>query len=129
MSRARTIADILTAASTLATDTETAAAISTHAGLSDPHPGYLLESLFDTKGDLIVASADNTPAKLPAGTNGYLLTSNSSATNGIEWAAAPVSLPSQTGNTGKYLTTDGSTASWATIVTDPSPTAFMLMGA
>jgi len=129
MSRARTIADILTAARTLATDTETAAAISTHAGLSDPHPGYLLESLFDTKGDLIVASADNTPAKLPAGTNGYLLTANSSATNGIEWAAAPVSLPSQTGNTGKYLTTDGSTASWATIVTDPSPTAFMLMGA
>jgi hypothetical protein len=129
MSRARTIADILTAASTLATDTETAAAISTHAGLSDPHPGYLLESLFDTKGDLIVASSDNTPAKLSAGTNGYLLTANSGATNGIEWAAAPVSLPSQTGNTGKYLTTDGSTASWATIVTDPSPTAFMLMGA
>jgi hypothetical protein len=129
MSRARTIADILTAASTLATDVETAAAISTHAGLSDPHPGYLLESLFDTKGDLIVASADNTPAKLPAGTNGYLLTANSGATNGIEWAVAPVSLPSQTGNTGKYLTTDGSTASWATIVTDPSPTAFMLMGA
>jgi hypothetical protein len=129
MSRARTIADILTAASTLATDTETAAAISTHAGLADPHTGYLLESLFDTKGDLLVASADNTPAKLPAGTNGYLLTANSGATNGIEWAAAPVSLPSQTGNGGEYLTTDGSTASWAAITTDPSPTAFMLMGA
>ena len=74
------------------------------------------ESLFDAKGDLLVGSADNTPAKLSVGTNGYLLTANSSATNGIEWAAAPVSLPSQTGNNGKYLTTDGSTASWAVLV-------------
>lgn len=38
-------------------------------------------------------------------------------------------LPSQTGNTGKYLTTDGSTATWATITTDPTPDIFMLMGA
>ena len=74
------------------------------------------ESLFDTKGDLLVASADNTPAKLAVGTNGYLLTANSSATNGIEWAAAPVSLPSQSGESGKYLTTDGTTASWGTLV-------------
>ena len=74
------------------------------------------ESLFDTKGDILVASADNTPAKLAVGTNGYLLTANSSATNGVEWAAAPVSLPTQTDNGGKYLTTDGSTASWATLV-------------
>lgn len=78
--------------------------------------GKVDESLFDTKGDILVASADNTPAKLAAGTNGYLLTANSSATNGIEWAAAPVSLPTQTDNGGKYLTTDGTTASWATLV-------------
>jgi hypothetical protein len=31
-------------------------------------------------------------------------------------------LPSQTGNTGKYLTTNGSTASWATINTDANTT-------
>jgi hypothetical protein len=74
------------------------------------------ESLFDAKGDLMVASADNTPAKLSVGTNGYLLTANSSATNGVEWAAAPVSLPPQTGNSGKYLTTDGSSATWGTLV-------------
>ena len=30
-------------------------------------------------------------------------------------------LPSQTGESGKYLTTDGSTASWATINTNPTP--------
>jgi len=74
------------------------------------------ESLFDAKGDLLVASADNTPAKLSVGTNGYLLTANSSAANGVEWAAAPVSLPSQTGNNGYYLTTDGTSASWGALV-------------
>ena len=38
-------------------------------------------------------------------------------------------LPSQTGNSGKYLTTNGTAASWAAIVTDPTPSIFMLMGA
>jgi hypothetical protein len=30
-------------------------------------------------------------------------------------AGASATLPSQTGNSGKYLTTDGSTASWAAL--------------
>lgn len=38
-------------------------------------------------------------------------------------------LPSQTSNTGKYLTTDGTSASWASVTTDPNPGIFMLMGA
>lgn len=37
-------------------------------------------------------------------------------------------LPIQSGNAGKYLTTDGTTASWASITTDPTPTAFFLGG-
>jgi len=61
-----------------------------------------------------------------AGTSGYVL---STTGTGIQWIAAPSGLPSQTGNTGKYLTTNGSAASWATITTDPTPTVFMLMGA
>jgi hypothetical protein len=84
--------------------------------------GKVDESLFDAKGDLLVASADNTPAKLGVGTNGFILTANSAATNGVEWAAAPISLPSQTGNSGKYLTTDGSTASWGTVSSYSAPT-------
>ena len=37
--------------------------------------------------------------------------------NGTSWtsSALPSGLPSQTSNAGKYLTTDGSTASWATV--------------
>ena len=76
-----------------------------------------------------MASANDTAAVLSVGADGYLLTASSTATNGITWAAAPVSLPSQTGNGGKYLTTDGSTASWATIVTDPLTDIMMMMGA
>jgi hypothetical protein len=53
---------------------------------------YIAESLIDAKGDIIVGSADNTPAKLTVGvTNGHVLTINSGATNGVEWAAVSAS--------------------------------------
>jgi hypothetical protein len=65
-----------------------------------------------TAGDILYSSATNTLAKLGIGTSGQVLT----VSGGVPaWAPAPVSLPSQTGNGGKYLTTDGTTASWATI--------------
>lgn len=40
---------------------------------------------------------------------------------------AATELPSQTGNSGKYLTTNGSAASWAT-VTAPTPSALVYVG-
>ena len=50
--------------------------------------------------------------------------------NGSAWVNATIdALPSQSGNSGYYLTTDGSTASWAAITTDPNPQIFMMMGA
>jgi len=48
--------------------------------------------------------------------DGKLLTAGSTA-GSISWEDAPVSLPTQTGNSGKFLTTDASSASWATIST------------
>lgn len=91
--------------------------------------GAIQGTLIDAKGDLLVGTANDVVTRLPVGTDGYLLTVDSAQTTGIKWAAAPVSLPSQTGNSGKYLTTDGSSASWATITTDPLPQIMMMMGA
>jgi hypothetical protein len=44
-------------------------------------------AIVDAKGDLIVGASADTPARLAVGTNGYVLTANSSATNGVEWSA------------------------------------------
>ena len=46
-------------------------------------------TVVDSKGDLLVGSADNTVARLQVGTNAYVLTANSGATYGVEWAAVP----------------------------------------
>lgn len=67
---------------TYATDTD----LSTHAGAADPHTGYLLESLLDAKGDIVVATADNTPARLAVGTNAQVLTADSAQATGVKWA-------------------------------------------
>lgn len=72
----------------------------------------------DAKGDLLVGTAADTVGRLAVGTNGYYLKADSTASTGLAWASVDA-LPSQTGNSGKYLTTDGSAASWGT-VTVPS---------
>jgi len=46
--------------------------------------------------------------------DGKLLTAGATA-GAISWEDAPVSLPTQTSHSGKYLTTDGSDASWSTV--------------
>lgn len=48
----------------------------------------LSETLLDAKGDLIVASAADTAARLPVGTNGQVLTADSAEALGVKWAAA-----------------------------------------
>jgi hypothetical protein len=109
------------------------------------------QSVFDAKGDLLVGTAADTVGKLTAGANGTVLMADSSTATGLKWSAYdPLpsqtgnsgkvlttngsttswaeGLPSQTGNSGKYLTTDGSSASWATLSAS-GPIVLGLMGA
>ena len=47
-------------------------------------------TLFDAKGDILVATAADTPGKLTVGVDGYYLKANSGTATGLEWAALTV---------------------------------------
>jgi hypothetical protein len=57
--------------------------------------------------------------------SGKYLTTDGTTTS---WATVDA-LPAQANNSGYYLTTNGTAASWQPIVTDPNPNIFMMMGA
>ena len=48
--------------------------------------GAIMESDVNAKGDLLAGTANNTVARLPVGTNGYVLKADSSASSGLVWA-------------------------------------------
>lgn len=69
-----------------------AATAHTHAqgdvtGLSAALAAAVPKTLVDAKGDLIVATANDTPARLAVGTNGHVLTADSAEASGVKWAA------------------------------------------
>ena len=53
--------------------------------------GGIQPTIVDAKGDLITATAADTPARLAVGTNGQLLSADSTAATGLAWTAAPSS--------------------------------------
>ncbi len=63
-------------------------------------------SIVDAKGDLIAATANDTPARLAVGTNGQVLTADSTAATGLAWSY------------GGARTTY--TPTWAGTITNPS---------
>jgi hypothetical protein len=48
-------------------------------------PNAIQNSIVDAKGDIITATADNTPARLAVGTNGQTLVADSTASTGLKW--------------------------------------------
>jgi hypothetical protein len=63
-----------------------------HGGLAglgdDDHPQYIKDSEYNAKGDILSATADDTPAILTVGTNDHVLTADSGEATGMKWAAA-----------------------------------------
>ena len=69
-------------------------------------------AIVDAKGDLIAATAADTPARLAVGTNGQVLTADSTAATGLKWASAGASATSWT-----LINTGGTNLTGATSVT------------
>lgn len=57
-----------------------------HVAAADPHPGYVLESLMDAKGDIIAATGADAVARLAVGSNDQVLTADSGQATGLKWA-------------------------------------------
>jgi hypothetical protein len=70
----------------------------------------LSPTLFDAKGDILVATSADTAGKLTVGTNGYFLKADSSTATGLTWSAVDLS-------------------SYATIATENDNTIMNIMGA
>lgn len=55
-----------------------------------------VKGIVDVKGDLLVATADNTVARVPVGADGQVLTADAASAAGLKWAAAGGGAPSPT---------------------------------
>ena len=69
-------------------DTDVVEVYTGAAWVSLDDPNAIQNSIVDAKGDLIAASADNTPARLAVGNNGESLVADSSATTGLRYQSA-----------------------------------------
>ena len=78
----------------------------------------ITKEIFDAKGDLLVGTGSNTGTKVTVGTNGYVLTADSSETNGVKWSA-----PAAVGTFDTSIVFEGATADdyeTTLAVTDPT---------
>lgn len=76
-------------------------------------------TLVDAKGDLVAASAADTPARLAVGTNGQILTADSSEVTGLKWttpAVGSLTLLSTTSMSGSSTTVSGISGSYKNLL-------------
>lgn len=102
-----------------------------YGAIDDNNIQTLLDSISSTQGAVLYRSASSWSALAP-GTSGQALTTGGAGAN-PSWSTISGALPSQTGNSGKLLTTDGTNASWTTdgiltSLTGPTTTNLTLSG-
>lgn len=89
-------------------------------GLSNvTNDAQVTKATLTTKGDIFVATGASTIVRLPKGTDGYVLTANSAATEGLDWQAAGGgggSVSSAFGRTGAVVAVAGDYT--ATLITN-----------
>jgi hypothetical protein len=86
------------------------------------------DTLKDRLANIEYGLADVWNAVPVGGSTGQVLTKTSSTDYATQWSTIDA-LPSQSGNDGRYLTTDGSTASWTIVTTGADAiSAFLLAG-
>lgn len=73
--------------STSSTSTTTAATPNSVKTAFDLANGAVAKSTFTTKGDIVAATAASTISRLGVGTNGQVLTADSTASTGLKWAS------------------------------------------
>lgn len=90
---------------------------------SSVQPDYPVASLLTTKGDIVTHNG-TTLSRVAAGTNGYALNADSTATNGVSWAIAPA------GGTSAYVPIASSviTANVATVSIENIPNSYKAIG-
>jgi len=68
---------------------------------SEQDPNAITKGIIDAKGDVIVGTAADTPARLAVGSDGQYLIADSAQTAGIKWATPNITLGTET--TGNYV--------------------------
>lgn len=83
-------------------------------------PNAIQNSIVDAKGDLISATADNTPARLASsGVNGHVLKVNTSTSTGLEWGSGgggQLTETAFTSSNASWTIPTGVTGIWALVV-------------
>jgi hypothetical protein len=93
-----------------------------------PNISTTWNSLKDRLANIEYGLADVWNAVPVGGATGQVLTKTSSTDYATQWSTIDA-LPSQSGNTGRYLTTDGNTASWQVVATGADAfSQFLLAG-
>jgi len=113
------IADDAVTADKLANSINTEISANTAKTSNATHTGEVTGATSLTIANNVVDEANLKVSNAP--TNGYFLSAQSGDTGGLTWAEVNA-LPSQSSNSGKFLTTNGSVASWAVVNALPTQT-------